>query len=488
MQIPKLRTGIEGFDHVADGGLPEGRTTLVAGTSGSAKTLFACQYLAMGIILFEQPGVFVTFEEQVDDIRRNLKSFGWDIDAWEKNGMWKFIDVSPKGGEDTSTIGEYDLSAFISRIEQAVKKTNAVRVAIDSIGSVFSQFPEVHIVRRELFKTAMVLRKLRVTSIITAERLDEYGDISRFGVEEFIADNVVILRNVLTKEKRRRTVEILKFRGSNHKKGENPFTVLTERGLVIIPLSAMELKQRSSNIRVTSGVEELDRMCGGGFYRDSIILVSGATGTGKTLITTSFINGARANNERCLLLAFEESREQLFRNAKGWNMDFEKLERDGFLKVICVYPEVSSLEDHLLTIQSLVKEYKPARLAIDSLSALTRTSSEKGFREFIIALTSFLKHEEITGICTATTPLLTGGTSVTEGNISTITDTIILLRYVEMFGDMQRSISVLKMRGAKHDTSIRKFTIDDQGMHIGKPFEVVSGILSGNPVVIKGKE
>ncbi|MFC5271691.1 circadian clock protein KaiC [Adhaeribacter terreus] len=484
MNIKKLVTGIAAFDHISDGGLPEGRTTLVAGTSGSAKTLFGAQFLAMGIRLFDQAGVFVTFEEQVDDIRQNLRSFNWEIDKWEKEGKWVFLDGSPKD-EDSVTIGEYDLSAFRVRLERAIIKCNAKRVVIDSIGSVFSQFPELHTIRRELFKVAMTLRRLHTTSIITAERTEEYGDISRFGVEEFLTDNVIILRNVLANEKRRRTIEILKFRGSNHVKGENPFTIIPNEAIVIIPLSAMELKQRSSNVRVSSGIAKLDEMCGGGFYRDSIILVSGATGAGKTLLVANFINGIREKKERCLLMAFEESREQLFRNAKGWGEDFEQLEKDGLLKVVCIYPEVSSLEDHFINIQQIVKDFKPNRIAIDSLSALTRTSSEKGFREFIIALTSFLKHKEITGMFTATTPLLTGGSSVTEGNISTITDTIILLRYVEVSGEMQRSITVLKMRGSRHDAAIRRFTIDSQGMNIGEPFEGISGILTGNPVVIK---
>src|SRR6476620_10802297 len=321
MDIEKLKTGIEAFDHISDGGLPVGRTTLIAGSSGSAKTLFGAQFLAMGIMLFDQPGVFVTFEEQVDDIRKNLKSFKWDIDKWEKEGKWTFVDGSPKD-EDSVTVGEYDLSAFRIRLERAITKSNAVRVVIDSIGSVFAQFPEMHTIRRELFKVAMTLRGLKTTSIITAERTEEYGKISRFGVEEFLTDNVIILRNVLSKEKRRRTIEILTFRGSDHVKGENPFTIVPDQAVVIIPLSAMELNQRSSNVRVTSGVKKLDEMCGGGFYRDSIILVSGATGAGKTLLVANFINGIREKKERCLLMAFEESREQLFRNAKGWGQDF----------------------------------------------------------------------------------------------------------------------------------------------------------------------
>jgi circadian clock protein KaiC len=482
MSVVKVKTGIEAFDHISDGGLPKGRTTLVAGSSGSAKTLFGAQFLAMGIELFDEPAVFVSFEEQLEDIRKNLRSFGWDVDAWEKAGKWLFVDGSQKE-EDIIAIGEYDLSAFRIRLEHAIRKIRAKRVVIDSIGSVFLQFPDAQVVRQELFKVSLVLSRLNVTSIITAERTEEYGPISRHGVEEFLTDNVIILRNVLSEEKRRRTIEILKFRGSDHEKGENPFTISPKKGIVIIPLSAMDLKHHAFSERVSSGIPELDKMCGGGFYKGSIILVSGAIGAGKSLLVSSFVSGGsgkKKNTEKCLLIAFEESCEQLNRNATGFGMDFSKCEDEGCLRVECLYPEVASLEDHFINIQEMVKKFKPDRIAIDSLSALSRISTEKGFRQFIIAFTSFLKHEGITTMFTSTTPVLTGGTSETEGNISPLTDTIILLRYVEMSGEMQRSITVLKMRGSQNDSAIRKFTIDNKGAKIGKPFVGISGILTGN--------
>jgi circadian clock protein KaiC len=292
----------------------------------------------------------------------------------------------------------------------------------------------------------------------------------------------MVLRNVLGEETRRRTIEILKFRGTGHQKGEFPFTIVPDGGLVVIPLSAIELKQKSSDVRITSGNPELDKMCGGGFFRDSVILVSGATGTGKTLTVTQFLNGGTAAGERCLLLAFEESREQLFRNATGWGFDFERMEREGRLRVVCDYPEVASLEDWLLTIQRTVTEFRPSRVALDSLSAIERVGTMKAFREFVIGLTSFIKQQEITGLLTSTTPTLMGGTSITEGHISTLTDSIVLLRYVEMFGEMKRGITVLKMRGSVHDKGIREFTIDRKGMHLGRPFRNVTGILAGSPV------
>jgi circadian clock protein KaiC len=321
-----------------------------------------------------------------------------------------------------------------------------------------------------------------VTAVMTAERTDDYGPIARFGIEEFIADNVMVLRNVLGDEKRRRTIEILKFRGTDHQKGEYPFTIVPNEGMVVIPLSTIQLQQKSSDVRISSGNAELDRMCGGGFFRDSVILVSGATGTGKTLTVTQFLAGGAAVGERCLLLAFEESRDQLFRNARGWGMDFETMEKEGLLRVVCDYPEVAGLEDWLVRIKAMVTEFRPNRVALDSLSALERGGSIKAFREFVIGVSSFIKHQEITGLFTSTTPSLMGGSSITETHISTLTDSIILLRYVEAFGVMKRGLTVLKMRGSTHDKDIREFTIDEGGMHLGRAFRHVTGILAGTPV------
>ncbi|MBA3343037.1 MAG: circadian clock protein KaiC [Gemmatimonadaceae bacterium] len=479
--VMKLATGISSFDIIAKGGLPKNRTTLISGTAGSGKTIFAVQFLAAGIEAGEN-GVFVTFEESADDVRKNMRSFGWDLDKWEEEGRLAFVDASPDPEFDIVEAGGFDLGALLARVQHAVKKVTANRVSVDSLGAVFSQFSDQSIVRRELFRIASALKRIGVTAILTAERTDDYGPVARFGVEEFIADNVMILRNVLEDESRRRTIEILKFRGCDHQKGEFPFTIVPDGGVIVIPLSAMQLSMKSSNIRTTSGNAELDEMCGGGLFRDSVTLVSGATGTGKTLTVTQFLQGGVATGERCLLLAFEESRDQLFRNATGWGFDFGKLEQDGLLRVVCDYPDVSGLEDWLVTIQAAILDFKPQRVALDSLSALEHVGTVKAFREFVIGLTSFIKHQEITGLFTSTTASLMGGDSITETHISTLTDSIILLRYVEMFGDMKRGITVLKMRGSWHDKAIREFKIGKGGMQMGRPFRNVTGILAGTPV------
>ncbi|HOP06455.1 MAG TPA: circadian clock protein KaiC [candidate division Zixibacteria bacterium] len=479
IKMQKLPTGIEGLDFTSNGGLPIGRTTLICGSAGSAKTVLAAQYLAAGIMQYDQSGVFVTFEERPQDIRINMRSFGWDIEQWEKEGKWVFVDAAPSPETESTVIGDYDLGGLIARVENAAKKVGAKRLAMDSLGAVMTQFEDQLILRREFLRINTALKNMNVTSIMTAERASEYGPASRYGVEEFVADNVIILRNNLEDEKRRRTVEILKFRGTDHRKGEYPFTIIPGQGAVVIPLAAIELKQHSTTVRITSGNSEVDNMCGGGFFRDSIILVSGATGTGKTLMVTEFVDGGAQVGEKCLLFAFEESREQLFRNAYGWGRDFEKLEEQGLLKVVCEYPEGAGLEDHLIRMKELIEEFGPDRIAVDSLSALERVATQKSFREFVIAITSFIKDREAAGLFTSTTPTLLGGTSVTEAHISTITDSIVLLRYVEIFGEMRRGMTVLKMRGSMHDKDIREFTVDGTGMHVARPFRNVSGILSG---------
>ena len=483
--IEKVATGIPGFDIIAQGGLPVSRATLVAGTAGSGKTVFVTHFLAAGIQHFGEGAVLITFEDSPADIRQNMLSFGWDIPKWESEGKWAFVDVSPTPNDEDAVVGAYDLGGLLSRVEHAARKTKAKRVALDSLNALFVKFPDRALIRSELFRITNSLKSMGVTVLFTGERTEDYGAITQFGIEEFVADNVVILRNILSDERRRRTIEILKFRGTTHERGETPFTV-TDQGIIIIPLTALQLTQTSSTVRVTSGVERLDEMCGGGFFRDSVVLISGATGTGKTLLVTQFMNGGFHEGDRSLLFAFEESRDQLFRNAAAWGMDFEKAEKKGWLKVVNQYPHAMPMEDHLVRMRDIIAEYKPQRLAVDSLSALERVFSLRSFREFVISLTSTLKQQSITTLFTSTTPTLLGGGSVTEKHISTLTDSIILLRYVEIFGRMHRSINVLKMRGSPHDSALREFEIDDKGMHIGEPFHDVNGILAGHAQVVPG--
>ena len=477
--VEKIRTLIEGFDDISHGGLPVGRATLVSGTSGTGKTLLAAQFIYNGITYFDEPGVFVTFEESPTDIIKNAYSFGWDLQKLIEDGKLFILDASPDP-EGQDVVGNFDLSALIERLQYAIRKYKAKRVSIDSVTAVFQQYDAASVVRREIFRLVARLKQVGVTTIMTTEREQEYGPVARFGVEEFVSDNVAILRNVLEGERRRRTIEILKLRGTTHMKGEYPFTI-TNDGINIFPLGAMRLTQRSSNARVSSGVKTLDEMCGGGFFKDSIILATGATGTGKTLLVSKFIQNACNRNERAILFAYEESRAQLSRNAYSWGIDFEDFEQKGLLKIICAYPESAGLEDHLQIIKTEIAAFKPSRIAIDSLSALARGVSNNAFRQFVIGVTGFAKQEEITGFFTNTTDQFMGSHSITDSHISTITDTILMLQYVEIRGEMSRAINVFKMRGSWHDKGIREYTISERGAEIKDSFRNYERIISGSP-------
>lgn len=484
--VQKIRTMIEGFDDISHGGMPVARTTLVSGTSGTGKTLFAVQFLYHGITYFDEPGIFVTFEESPTDIIKNASSFGWDLQQFIDEGKLFILDASPDP-EGQDIVGNFDLSALIERIQYAIRKYKAKRVSIDSVTAVFQQYEAAGVVRREIFRLVARLKQVGATTIMTTEREAEYGPVARFGVEEFVSDNVVIFRNVLEGERRRRTAEILKLRGTTHMKGEYPFTI-TNNGISIFPLGAMRLTQRSSNARVSSGNPTLDQMCGGGFFKDSIILATGATGTGKTLLVSIFLQDACKNGQRAMLFAYEESRAQLFRNASSWGIDFEEMERKGLLKILCSYPESAGLEDHLQIIKSEISEFKPARIAIDSLSALARGVSNNAFRQFVIGVTGYAKQEEITGFFTNTTDQFMGSHSITDSHISTITDTILMLQYVEIRGEMSRALNVFKMRGSWHDKGIREYTISDHGPLITDSFRDYERIISGSPTRISVNE
>ena len=493
MDIPdvleRVKTGVATFDELIMGGLPRARTTVVGGTPGSGKTIFAVQFLAHGILDAGENGALVTFEESIPDIESNMRSFGWDLAKWRREQRLAVVDASWSGKDELVT-GDFDLNGLVARIEHAVKTVNAKRIVLDSLTQLFDHFiGDPAAVRRELFRISDALKKARLTVLMTAERNAEYGEITRHRLEEFVADNVVILRNVLQRERRRRTIEVLKMRGSHHVEGEAPFTILGREevskgvrhyGLVPVPLSSLRLEQQSSTVRVTSGNASIDEMCGGGFFRDSVTLVSGATGTGKTLLVTNFLAGGVAAGEKAVLFGYEESRGQLFRNASGWGVNFEEMEAAGKLKVFCLYPEAQGLADHLLAIQSLVDEVQPNRIAIDSISALERVAPDVGFREFLISLTSFIKKREIAGLYTATSKSLVGGETASEQHISTLTDSIILLRYMQELDTMHRGLMVLKMRGSEHAKEIRRFTIDGSGMHLGEAFKGAPNVFSGD--------
>jgi circadian clock protein KaiC len=478
-QLEHVPSGIPGFDLISNGGFVRNRATLLAGSAGSGKTVCAVQFLVAGARNFGENGVMVTFEETPEDIAQNVANFGWDLQSLVDDGKVAMIDATPSLDEDVIEVGQFDFMGLLARIEAACERVGAKRIVLDSTSAVFAQFDDDRLVRRELHRLIQWLRKLGVTSLITVERDETAPGSLNHHVEDFVADNVVLMRNVLESEKRRRTIEILKFRGTSHRKGEYPFTILDSGGVDVIPLSAIESLAETSNIRVSWGDDDVDAMFGGGLFRDAMVLISGPTGTGKTLMVTQFIAQAAGEGKRALLFSFEESRGQLIRNATSWGIDLASCEEQGLVRIIARYPERMSLEDLLVQMRADIEEFGPERIAVDSLTALERSSTPKSFQEFVVALTGYVKQRQAAGVFTNTTTMLLGGQTATETHLSTTTDAILLLRYIEAQGTIKRGMLVLKMRGSNHEKDVREYWIDDDGIHVGAHMPDATNLLGG---------
>jgi circadian clock protein KaiC len=465
LSVPKMPTGIPGFDAVTMGGLPRRRATVLAGQAGSGKTVFGAHFLAEGMRRGE-PGVFVTLEEPAADLRANLSTLGWDVEAWEDAGDFAIVDASPLIRDDGAD-NAYNFETLAAQIGHAVDRTGADRLVLDSLNTVLAFEDSVALARQKLRRLISSLRGMGLTVILTVETPNDPGvTLSRFGIEEFVADSVVLLRHIHEGKVRRRSVEVLKMRGAMHRKGDYGFTVLPGQGVVVLPQAVIQYGQETDPRRVPSGNPGIDEMSGGGFFQDSMILVSGPTGSGKTLLSSQFLAAGAQAGERVLLFSYEESPGQLFRNAAAWGIDLVAHQETGHLKVVALYPEVASLDDHLIEIMEVVDAYRPTRIVIDSLSSLERIGSTSAYREFVLGLAAFVKQEQITSMVTMTTQNLLGGDSLSEGHISTLTDAIVLLRYARVPGRIDRVLSLLKMRGSPHDRTVRSYEINDSGLHV----------------------
>ena len=479
-KLLKSLSGIPGFDEISRGGVPRGRTTLASGTSGSGKTVFCAQFIHEGIITYKENGIFITFEERPVDISRNMGSFGWNIPKLVKENRWHFVDASP---DDSSGVesGQYDLGAFMSRIEYGIKKVGAKRIAIDSVSALFTHYQDTGIIRRELYRLTSMLKKLNITCIMTAERAVEDGQISRYGVEEFVSDNVVLLHNRLNNTgERERTIEILKFRGSGHDPEEAPL-IVDAHGVSVYPRPKPMLMGKGFSKKISVGVKGLDKLMYGGVYKNSTTLISGASGTGKTVTMLHFVMEGARKREKSLLIEFEESPEQLYRNAASFGWDMKKHVDEGIISLICHYPEDLKSEQYAKMILDIVIKNKAKRVALDSLSALQRIYSVEKFREFVIGLNAALKMQDVTTFLTNTSSQLLGVTEITETHLSTATDNIIILKYVELGGKMRRLLSVLKQRGSRHQKELVEYEIHaPKGLEIIGPFEGIENLMSGS--------
>jgi circadian clock protein KaiC len=481
--IDKVPTGMEGFDEIAHGGIPKGRTTLVSGTSGAGKTVFAMQFLVGGILNHNEPGVFVTFEETPKDIIKNMRGFGWNITEWIEDGKFEFVDASTPWNE-TIQLGEFDLSGFLARILNAIKKVGATRVSVDSVSALLPRYSDQAIIRRELYRIAEKLKQEGVTTILTAERVTEEpsGQIGRFGVEEFVSDNVILLHNYLDEVRgdRKRSIEILKFRGTTHESQDTPLLVLSD-GMYMFPRPKPSYKgQKSSGRKLSLGIPGLDKMFFGGVYQNSTTLVTGASGAGKTVSGMHFIMEGARKKEKGLLIAFEESDEQLYRNAESFGWDLRKEVNKGNVRLFTSVPEELKPEEHFKRIREIIEESHVERFVVDSLSALERIYSPERFREFTVGLNTYLKGKGVTSLMTNTTSSLLDVSQITETHLSTATDNIIVLKYLELDGQLKRAMIVVKSRGSDHDKQLHEMTIDGHGMSIGDTFYGVENLMGGS--------
>jgi circadian clock protein KaiC len=475
-RLARIEVGVPGFDELVHGGLPAGRSTLLAGSSGSGKTVFGLQFLVAGARLGES-GALVTFAERPDDLIANVESFGWDLGGLVRDGRLAIVDATPDA--DALVSGRFDLGGLSARIAHALGQVKGTRLFLDPIDALFEEFSAAIEVRHAFAAMLRALRPLGATTLIAAERPSEDDRLTGYGAEEFVVDNVVLLRNARAEERRRRTVEVLKLRGAEHHKGEFPFVIDSRSGIEIVPFSPIEGSSDVSAERISLGNAELDAMCGGGMYRDSLMMVTGATGTGKTLIGLQFLVAGITAGERVLYLSFEESKWQLERNAAAWGMDLATPQRDGRLQLISRYPARLGLEDLLVEIKHTVEEFEPTRLVLDSMTAVEHNSPAKAFREFSVGLSGYLKGLGIATVLTTTLPNLLGGEHATDLYLSTIADAILALRYFDLDSQVRRAILVLKVRGSQHASEMHEYEILESGLSLVGPITGIGGILAG---------
>ena len=459
--LEKSPTGIGGMDEITDGGLPRGRTTLIAGGAGSGKTLMSMQFLAQGALRYDEPGVFVAFEETAEDLSKNFASLGIDLQdlVSKKKILIDYIYIDSSEIEET---GEYDLEGLFIRLGSAIDSIGAKRVVLDTIEVLFAGFKNYAILRSELRRLFRWLKSKGVTAIVTGERGDD--TITRFGLEEYVADCVILLDNRMVDQIATRRMRIVKYRGSKHGMNEYPF-LIEQNGISVLPITSLGLGHIASSERISSGVEWVDGMLGDkGYFCGSSILVSGTPGTGKTSFAAHFADAACRRGEPCLYFAFEESPSQISRNMSSIGIDFNSWINKGILKIHASRPMAFGLEMHLMEMRKFIDDFRPKVVIIDPISNLTNVGTANDVKFMLTRLIDYLKTVGITTLSTSLTDGDANGQSA-QG-ISSLMDTWIRLRVSEIGSDRRRSISIVKSRGMEHSNQICEFLITDLGLKL----------------------
>ncbi|GAC1340417.1 MAG: circadian clock protein KaiC [Myxococcales bacterium] len=459
--IPKVRTGVPGLDILLHGGLPRGRATLVCGKSGAAKSILALQ-LASTLARSGLKTLLFAVEETPEDLLTSARSLGFDLAGLVADGKARIVDIA-RPAEGVLISGGFDISGLLDRISADTVEFGAEAFVLDSATALFSPRPPEPVLRALFLQLVQALRRHNLTSVITAEAPADYGPLTTLGVEDFVCDAVLVLRNLVDAERRRRTIEIHKYRRSGHYKGEYPCTI-TAKGMVVFPLDAGERTDMDPMRRFPSGLPGLDELNNGGWLRDSIVLLRGPSGSGKTTLAGMYARAAALRGERAVYYGFEETKSVLMRNFATLDMAMEGLERDGLLRIACRYPEATSPEDLLVDMRVGLDEFTPSIVVLDSVSSIEHSTSTRGFRHFMVGLASLLRERGRSALLTET--VLPKEPEPNAPYLFTIPDAILSLSYDEDQDDLDRTIRVLKMRGSRHLTEKRRLTISEGGLQV----------------------
>lgn len=474
--LPKTPTGIQGLDEITGGGLPTGRPALISGSAGSGKTMLAIEFLVRGATQFDQPGVFMMFEENAAELTANVRSLGFDLDRLmsEKKIVIDHVYIERSEIEET---GEYDLEGLFIRLGHAIDTIGAKRVVLDTIEALFAGLPNHAILRAELRRLFRWLKDRGMTAIITGEKGD--ATVTRFGLEEYVADCVIILDQRMHEQISTRRLRVLKYRGSAHGTNEYPF-LIGASGVSVLPITSLQLNHEATAQRLSTGIARLDDMLGGkGVFRGSSVLVSGSSGTGKSSLGAAFADAACQRGERALLFAYEESPAQILRNMCSVGFDLERWVTQGLLRIHSSRPTLHGLEQHLVIMHDTVRAFQPDVVVVDPISNLTLDRNETEAKPTLMRLIDFLKQQQITTLFTS---LTSGGGETQEDSqvgVSSLMDTWLLLRNVEFNGERNRTISVLKSRGMAHSNQVREFILSDAGIDLVDVYLGVDRILTG---------